>query len=207
MPVRPVRPMTADDLRKITKPTAVLGGTTEGYHFTYYDTATAVSGGQTELSFWDQARTGQLTNLETPGKLVSPKFFRIDCINITPLVVPTGAADPQQWDDLAQFLLQGNGQVVLSIQDKQYGPWPILEACALGGVTGFGVDFADATAESILYANSGVPGGCGIDIDGSLWLTPEAGFFGRLRWDSAPTPSVDTAIQWSMRGAVYRAVT
>lgn len=203
--MRNFRALTYDELTNISRPGYNPGGNMEMYPYTLFDTA-QVANGATSSTFFSVGRTGILTNLESPGSLPSPNFFQIGEIHVTPQIVITGAADPQQWNDMDEIVRAARGQLSLKIQSKLYGPWPITQAQGLGGVTGFGIAMADATAESLLQANNGVPGGSGIPIDGNLVLTPRASFQATLEWDRALVLSATVFVQVAMSGAYYQAI-
>lgn len=199
------RPYSFEQLAAMTTPGYNPGGNAEMYAYTLFDSG-QVANGDTVARFFTQQRAGILTNLPTPGQLPDPQYFQIGSIHVTPVVVITGAADNQAWNDADELVRAARGTVTLSIQNKQYGPWPISQAQGLGGVTGFGVSLADATAESLLQANNGIPGGEGIPIDGTLTLTPKAQFEVQLNWDRALVLSATTYVQVAMKGALYQAI-
>lgn len=199
------QPYSFEQLRNMTTPGFNPGGNAEMYAYTLFDSG-QVANGATVARYFTQQRAGILTNLPTPGQLPDPQFFQIGSIHVTPVVVTTGAADPQQWNDMDELVRAARGTLTLSIQNKTYGPWPIAQAQGLGGVTGFGVSLSDATGEGLLQANNGIPGGSGIEIDGTLTLTPKAQFEIVLNWDRALVLSATTYVQVAMKGALYQAI-
>lgn len=199
------QPLSFAQLEQLSTPGYNPQGNAEMYPHTLFD-AGQVANGALNAQFFTTSRAGLLTNLPTPGQLPAPQYFQIGSIHVTPVVVITGAADPQQWNDMDELVRAARGQISLTIQNKRYGPWPISQAHGLGGVTGFGISMADTTAESLLQANNGPPGGPGIEIAGQLILTPKAQFSVTLEWDRALVLSATTYVQVAMKGALYQAI-
>ena len=202
---QPVIPRTAADLQDMTSPVSVVGGNLEAYAYTLFDVS-AVATGALVAPFFNVARASQqLSNLQTPGALTSPEYFKIWSIHVTPLIPVAFAASAPAAVDMDNIVRVNLGTIELEIQSKVYGPWPIMEAAGLGGVTGFGLSLADATASSFVAANNGIQGN-GIGINGSLALLPNAGFRLNLRWNAAITLTATTNVHVAMRGVLYRAI-
>lgn len=204
-----IRTFTKEQLQRLTTPQAVAGGQVQAYPFTLFDTA-AVANGDTEARFFTVNRADNYdTNLPTPGsgQLPSGVWFAIESIHFTVLNGYANAADPSAWSDVLELTSAQPSVLELEIQSKTYGPWPILQAQALGGITGGANEMADATATSQAYANNGVPGGPGIVLAQSIFLLPNASFGVRARYQSAVTLSATTDVQLAMKGVIYRPVT
>lgn len=201
-----IRPMSKQELASITTPQQVQGGQTQAYPLTLYDQA-EVANGDAEARFFATNRVGRFrTNLETPGALPSGKYFAIHSIHVTVLSAYESAADPDTMADVVALTSSGNAVLTLTIQDKTYGPWPIHQAQALGGPTGFGFNLAAVAATAREYANNGIPGNGGLDLGGAIWLTPNAGFEATLQWGGGVTLNASRFVEVAMKGGMYRAV-
>lgn len=200
----PVKRLTRQQLVEATN---ARGG--EAIPFTLYDTATYVSGTTTSLPFFNAARTNQqATNLETPGQLQSDQWFVPYYWGLTAIIPPGTDA----WADMA-LLLQGAAAAagpptwLFELSNKNYGPYPLMGLQALGGITGFGLSQADATAETHEYANNAYPGSTAECWAGSIIIPPQQNFRVTLEYDGAVTlAGGDTLLQLWAKGTMYRRV-
>lgn len=197
----PVQGLTLAQLKNKAEPQVVAGGQSEAIAWTFYDTATYVDNVTTELPFFTVARANRnATNLNTPGQLPEPQYFQIMWFGCSILTTPAATA----WLDV-QALLQGgaNGPPTWTfvLADKRYGPFPLMDLHASGGITGFGTQTTEA------YANSGVIGEHkDAWQDGAIIIPPQQGFSVDVVWDGAQNISGNTLIQLYMRGVLHRRV-
>lgn len=202
----PVRPMPLDELRASSQPQAVRGGQAEALPWIFFDTATYQSGTTTQLPFFTTARASrQLTNLDTPGVIPDPQYFKIEYVGLDVLIRPADAA----WDDLHQLLMgdtvaNGGPTWEFILADKSYGTFPLTFLHESGGQRGYG--FSTATDDSVEYARNANPDG-GWCVDGSIIIPPQQGFRVDLRWPNAVTlANGDQALRLWMAGSIYRRV-
>lgn len=195
-----VKGLTQAQLQSMATPQLSVGGQSEAVAWTFYDTGTYVSAATTNLPFFNTARANrQATNLNTPGQLPEPQYFQIMWFGLNLLITPAATA----WTD-AQALLQGgtSGPPTwrFTLADKVYGPFPLQELHASGGIVGFGTQTSQA------YANSGYGGHGDAWQDGAIIIPPQQGFRVDLDWDTAQTLSGNTLLQVVMRGTLHRRV-
>lgn len=126
----------------------------EAYADILYDTQTYLDNATTQLTFFGAAQANvSLSNMQQGGSLASGNYFAIDHITCdmwadagwitTAAGGVTGAAD-----DVGLLLMQGRPTLTLTLDNKPYGPWPLLAAGASGGVDTFG--WGTFTAEESL---------------------------------------------------------
>jgi hypothetical protein len=208
---RAFTPETAEDLYRITTPGFVDGGNMEMYRSTLKDTA-LVNTGDTAARYFDQPRAvAGATNLDAPGagQLPQPKYFQIGTIHATSPVGAVTVDVPEAWEIATEIFLRHNARLTLVIEEKQYGPWSLWEASALGGLTGFGYGTPATPNLANEYANNGRLG-LGVNIAGTLWLTPKTSFRAVIDWPAGalalPDGIDDVPLALEFVGATYRAI-
>lgn len=203
----PVRPMSLQKLQQAATPGAVSGGQAEALPWIFFDTATYVSGTTTQLPFFTTARaTRQLSNLDTPGVIPEPQYFKIEFFGLDLLISPANGA----WDDAHQ-LLMGEGTAAnggptweFILADKSYGTFPLTFLHESGGQRGSAL--TPTTGAQLEYARNAFPDG-GWAVDGSIIVPPQQGFRVDVRWPAALTlAGGDTALRLWMAGSIYRRV-
>lgn len=200
------RPKTRAELIRETTPAAVPGGQMSMYYHTWYDSV-EIDTGTTEARFFDVARAAGATNFPSPGQTPSDEWSQVLGVNFTLLVPPTSAADNPAFDDAWLALFSTLPSYSITIQSLEYGPWPVMEANALGGITGTGLSLADATATSQAVANNGIPGAPGQQQHGEIWLQERVQFRARVRWELGAVPTLTNGpyrLVMSLRCIRYR---
>lgn len=194
-------------LKRLSRPQSTQGGENQGIAWSYFDTATYVSAATTQLTFFTTARaTRQLSNLDTPGSLAEPKYFKIFAFQLDPLVA-AGAATVMR--DMGRILTgtgtagQGGPTFQFNLADKIYGPWPLTLLHSTGGPLGNGYSTVAATTDA--YANNSHPDG-GYWQDGAICIPPSQDFSATITWPAAVTLAADIDIRVVMSGTLYRAI-
>lgn len=209
----PVQAKTLEQLKRQANPQDIKGQS-EAVPWILYDTATYTSGADTDLSFFNVGRgSRRATNLSSPGQLPDPQFFEIYAWFAN--IIFDGGVTATAWDDAALLLL-GNGSGggdngpptwSFTLADKTIGPFPFLQLPSLGGVNGWGLSLADATAAPLEQGYSGQYGGCTAWWDGAVTIPPQQAFNVTLTWDSAVTLTAgDTLIQIAAAGVLHRRI-
>jgi hypothetical protein len=205
----PIQAFNRAQLEGMTAPAAIPGGNMEAYPKIYYDTQTyTAAGALTSLEFFSGTNADKsLSNMEAPGQLPDPKYFRIFWLQCHVLLPVAAAAVPTQWRDLSSIVDTRRPTFELSVQDKPYGRIPLVNMPSPGGIIGNG--YADAAVAGVLdheYANNGAPTG-GFWVGGTITLKPKVNFVGVIRWGGATAAVLaDTLIRIQMVGVEYRAI-
>jgi len=198
---------TLAQLRQSVEPKTDPGGNMESYHHVLYDTQTYLAAGTTTLLnfFQTTSQDRTLSNMEQAGTLPDPKFLTLWFVSVDILIPPSLAAPPIAWQDMATILWTGRPIIRLVISDKEYGPVPLSFCHASGGVTGFGVSLADATATGLAYANNGVQDG-GFYVGGGIIIPPKVGFNVEVRWGNPAAVDADTLVRVNLDGVMHRRI-
>ncbi len=198
-----VRGRTLADLKKMSKPQSVAGGTSEGIVWAFHDTEEYVTTVTTELIFFKNTKASdQLSNLSPAGMLPADNYFEIYGFMVDMLIPEVATSIADYW-----FLLFGSGTVgegaptfEFKHQNKNYGPWALSLLHGTGGITGYG-NAAAATE----YANNSIPDG-GFYQDGAIVLAPTTSFEAKIRWGAAQTLTASKDIRVTMAGVLHRDV-
>lgn len=185
--------------RKGTDPEAI-------WHIAY-DTKTYVDNTTLNLSYFDAVNLGtaSLTNMQLAGQFPAPQVFDIYGIFFdawTAAGVSTSATSTGNLNDLALLLLVGRPKWLLTIQDKKYGPYPVIALHALGGPTGFG--FSSDGAEILQYARNEQSGG--FNYNGSITIAANTAFQFVITWAAVQDLTADWLTMVSFTGKLSRAV-
>lgn len=184
----------------------------EGIPHWMYDTQTYTDNSTTELTFFTAAQNLDLTNLRTPGGLPEPQTLYIhnifvDYLGATAPYVSTAAGGVTGFiDDYGQLHVNGRGRLLLTISQKQYGPWPLLAFPGLGAINGFG--WGTFTAEeSLQYGHNALAVGSGRGvIGGAIIIPPKVDFQVTITWPAALNITGDARVRVTLHGALYRKV-
>ena len=201
----PVRAKTLAQLKQLSEPQAVAGGTSEAIPWVFYDTQTYVDNTTVNLQYFTQTPANRnLGNLNPAGSLPEPQYFEIYSFNMD---VIQAASSTTAWTDLNQLLTgpTGNGGPIFtfSLADKNYGPWPLTYLHGSGGITGFGLGPAAAAVEE--YANNSIPDGA-FWMDGALCIPPNQAFGATIAWQAPEDISGNLLIRVAMAGVLHRRV-
>lgn len=198
----PIRSRTLAELKKLSGPSPVAGGSSEAIFWAFHDTATYVDTVTTQLAFFTAARANrQLTNLATPGSLPEPQYFEIYGFHVD-ILLPSQAAT---WADKSVLLFgsgaagEGAPTFQFTYADKIYGPWALSLLHGTGGITG------QSTIAAQEYAENAVPDG-GLYQDGAIMLAPNQGFQGDIVWGAAQNIAANTDIRLTMSGVLHRRI-
>lgn len=184
----------------------------EALPWVLYSTKQYVSTTTVSLTFFDKAEGGalDLTNMEAVSQITDPKFFEIhfiglDILNDASTAAAVGGAGAL--DDVQKLVLQGRGRFIISMSDKNFGPFPLSFLHASGGATGEGWGWGTiAAGESAQVANNGIFDG-GFYVGGSLILPPNTGFDFKIDWPAALTLNGgNTYLRAWMAGVMHRRV-
>lgn len=197
-------------------------GAPESIPWWFYDTQLYTSGTTVQQVFFaTNPASRDLGNLPTGGALPDPNFFGIHYINVdfmsnaagTPyLTTSAGATLPANTgalNDVGSLLLSGRGRFVLTLSDKQYGPWPLSVTGGTGAALGQAMDTNATTtaatqAVSKQFGYNALTGGA--FIGGKMILPPKVGFQITLDWPAALTLTGNYQIRVTMYGVYYRRV-
>lgn len=172
-----------------------------------YDTKTYVDNTTTVLNFFDAANVGNdfLSNMEVGGQFPAPQVFDIHgifCDIWTALPVSTSTGVAGTLNDQALLMYVGQPIWTLTLQQKKYGPYPLISLHGLGGPTGFGWS-SDGT-NLFQYARNDPSSGW--NYNGSITIPAQTAFQFQVRWTAAQNISADHLIRISMTGKLSRAV-
>lgn len=200
----PLMPRTAEELRQLANPSQGP----EVIPFAAYDTEPYDSTVTTRLSFFATTKNDPaLSNMPTAGQFPAPQYFESWYQMLDILSAPTATA-LDAWGDYWSILfgLGGTGGAPtfkLTLDSKEYGPYPLSFLHGTGGINGFA--YSDAAAAPTLgeYANNSHPDG-GWCWGGTPVIPPTSGFRVVLEWPSALTLQADTNLRVTMLGALHR---
>ncbi len=172
-----------------------------------YDTKTYVDATTLTLNFFDATNVGNetLTNMEIGAQFPAPQVFDIHgifCDLWTALPVSTSATTTGDLNDLGLLLYVGRPMWTLTLQQKKYGPYPLVTLHGLGGPTGFG--WSSDGVEILQYArNDPSPGW---NYNGSVTIPAQTAFQFQIRWNATQDLTADWLIRIAMTGKLSRAV-
>ncbi|MGH3589538.1 MAG: hypothetical protein ACRDRF_00675 [Pseudonocardiaceae bacterium] len=183
------------------------GGDPEAIWHIAYDTKTYTDNTTTTLNFFDSTNVGNgfLSNMESAGQFPAPQVFDIHgvfCDAWTALGVSTSATVTGNLNDLMILLYTGTPVWTLTLQQKKYGPYPLISLHGLGGATGFG--FSSDGAEIAQYArNDNTPGW---NYNGSITIPAQTSFQFNVSWAAAQDTTANWLFRIAMSGKLSRAV-
>lgn len=199
-------PRTRMQLEELANPQGK--GVSEAVPWILYDTQEYTSTATTTLNFYQTQQSDRtLSNLLQGGALTEPNYFEIYNLGFDVLLDMTTVAGGETGalDDIAKLMLVGRPIFTLTIQDKNYGPFPLSFLHTSGGPHGFGWGTFSAP-ESVQYGNNSVPDG-GWNWRGSVVIQPKVGFSVQVQWNAAQTLAAgNTFLRFWMAGCLHRAV-
>jgi len=190
----------------------VIPGTYQVIRHIFYDTATYTSGSTTELEFFSVQRTTNpnksITNFTGKGMLPTKESFLITGVSIayqTAITIGTTAAVTGAANDIN--LLKWNGVFTLKLAQKEYGPLPLYEIPAGGGVVGsVSLENTNSAVVNVLQlAANGVPHVSNI-FPLSYFLEGDVAIEAFLKWGAAQTLSGNCDIKVMLHGLWFRQV-
>ena len=185
-------------------------GVSQATPWILYDSQTYTSAATTTLNFFQtQQNDRTLSNLLQGGALTDPNYFEIynlgfDILNDGSGVV--GVTEVGIADDIQKLMLVGRPIFTLTIQDKNYGPFPLSFLHTSGGAQGFIAAGNTAATGNVQFANNSFPDG-GWNWRGSVIIQPKVGFSVQVQWTAAQTLAAgNPVVRFWMAGALHRAV-
>lgn len=174
-----------------------------------YDTKTYTDNSTTSLNFFDSTNVGtlDLSNMEIAGQFPAPQIFNIhgiffDLWTAAPVSTAAGGVTGNV-NDVYLLIFVGRPRWLLTIQQKNYGPYPLASLHGLGAPIGFG--YGTFTAEESLQfaSNDRTPGW---NYNGSITIPPQTAFQFNITWAAAQDVTADYRMRVSMSGKLSRAV-
>lgn len=172
-----------------------------------YDTKVYTDNATTSLNFFDSANVGtlDLSNMELPGQFPAPQVFDIHgifCDLWTAAGVSTNAATAGNVNDIMLLLFVGRPRWLLTIQQKNYGPYPLRALHGLNAPVGL-LSQTVATVSQQQATNDRSPGW---NYNGSITVPANTAFQFNVTWAAAQDLTADWRVQISMTGKLSRAV-
>ncbi len=172
-----------------------------------YDTKVYTDNTTVSLNFFDSANVGtlDLSNMELPGQFPAPQVFNIHgifCDLWTAAGVSTSATNTGNINDIMLLLFTGRPRWQLTVQQKNYGPYPLRTLHGLGAPAVFG--FSSDGAEILQQAAADRSPGW--NYNGSITIPASTAFQFNVTWAAAQDLTADWRIQIAMSGKLSRAV-
>lgn len=172
-----------------------------------YDTKTYTDNATTSLNFFDSTNVGtlDLSNMEIAGQFPAPQVFDIHGVFVdmwTAAPVSTSATNTGNINDIYLLLFVGRPRWLLTIQQKNYGPYPLASLHGLGAPKVFGFS-SDGTEILQAASNDNCPGW---NYNGSITIPPQTAFQFNITWAAAQDLTADWRIRVAMTGKLSRAV-
>lgn len=197
------RPFSVENLKAIPP----SGRSPEAIWHVAYDTKTYTDNSTVSLNFFDSTNVGtlDLCNMEAAGQFPAPQVFDIHglfCDLWTALGVSTGATTVGNANDLYLLLFTGRPRWILTIQQKNYGPYPLTTLHATGAPVAF-LSSTVATVSQQFASNDRSPGW---NYNGSITIPAQTSFQFNITWQAAQDITADWRVRISMSGKLSRAV-
>lgn len=172
-----------------------------------YDTKTYTDNSTTSLNFFDSTNVGtlDLSNMEVGGQFPAPQVFNIHGIMLdawTAAPVSTSATNTGNINDLYLLIFVGRPRWTLTIQQKNYGPYPLSCLHGTGAPQVFG--FSSDGAEILQVASTDRSPGW--NYNGSITIPSQTAFQFNITWAAAQDLTADWRLRVSMSGKLSRAV-
>lgn len=173
-----------------------------------YDTKTFTSASTISLSFFDSVNIGtlDLSNMEVGGQFPAPQVFDIFglfCDLWAPAAgVSTNAATSGNLNDIMLLIFVGRPRWLLTIQQKNYGPYPLAALHGLNAPVG-NLSQTVATVSQQQAANDRSPGW---NYNGSITIPAQTAFQFVVVWAATQTLTANWLIRIAMTGKLSRAV-
>lgn len=197
------RPFSVENMKAIPP----SGRSPEAIWHMVYDTKVYTDNATVSLNFFDAANVGtlDLSNMELPGQFPAPQVFDIHgvfCDMWTAAGVSTSATNTGNINDIMLLLFVGRPRWILTIQQKNYGPYPLSTLHGTGApkVFGFSSDGAEILQQA---AADNCPGW---NYNGSLTVPANTAFQFNVTWAAAQDITADWRIRIAMTGKLSRAV-
>jgi hypothetical protein len=172
-----------------------------------YDTKVYTDNATTTLNFFDAVNVGtlDLSNMEVAGQFPAPQVFDIHGIFAdlwTAAGVSTSATTVGNLNDIMLLLFVGRPRWLLTIQQKNYGPYPLISLHGLGSPVAT-LSQTVATVTQQQATNDRTPGW---NYNGSITIPAQTAFQFNVTWAAAQDLTADWRIRISMTGKLSRAV-
>lgn len=183
------------------------GRSPEAIWHVVYDTKVYTDNSTVSLNFFDSANIGtlDLSNMEAAGQFPAPQVFDIHgifCDLWTAAGVSTNAATPGNVNDIYLLLFVGRPRWLLTIQQKNYGPYPLASLHGLGAPVAF-LSSTVATVSQQFASNDRSPGW---NYNGSITIPAQTSFQFNVTWAAAQDLTADWRVRIAMSGKLSRAV-
>jgi hypothetical protein len=197
------RPFRTENAKAIPR----TGRDPEAIWHTAFDTKTYTDNTTTTLNFFDATNVGNgfLSNMESAGQFPAPQVFDIHgvfCDVWTALGVSTGATTVGNLNDYFLLMYTGTPVWTLTLQQKKYGPYPLITLHGLGGPHGY-LSQTVATVSQQAAVNNFSPGW---NYNGSITIPAQTSFQFNVAWAAAQNITADWLFRISMAGKLSRAV-
>jgi hypothetical protein len=172
-----------------------------------YDTKTYTDNATVTLNFFDGVNVGNpfLSNMEAAGQFPAPQVFDIHGIFLdlwTALGVSTDAATAGNANDISLLLFTGRPVWMFTLQQKNYGPYPLNALHSLGSP----ITFFSSTVATALLSQSFNDRSPGFNYNGSITIPAQTSFQFNIRWNAAQNLTADWLLRISFSGKLSRAV-
>lgn len=172
-----------------------------------YDTKIYTDNTTVSLNFFDSANVGalDLSNMEAAGQFPAPQVFDIHgifCDMWTAAGVSTSATNTGNINDIMLLLFVGRPRWILTIQQKNYGPYPLVTLHGMGApaVFGFSSDGAEILQQAAMDRSPGW------NYNGSITIPAQTSFQFNITWAAAQDTTADWRLRIAMSGKLSRAV-
>lgn len=173
-----------------------------------YDTKTYTDNTTVSLNFFDSVNVGtlDLSNMELAGQFPAPQVFDIFGIYAdlwaTAAGVSTSATTVGNVNDFYLLMFVGRPRWTFTLQQKNYGPYPLAALHGLGAPVGL-LSQTVATVTQQAVSNDRSPGW---DYNGSITVPAQTAFQFNITWQAAQDLTANWLIRISMTGKLSRAV-
>lgn len=172
-----------------------------------YDTQTYTDNTTTLLNFFNATNVGNrfLSNMELPGQFPAPQVFEVYGIYFdawTAVGISTSATNTGNGNDLQLLMAVGRPVWTFTLQQKNYGPYPLVALHGLGGPSIFG--FSNDGAEILQFAKNDCTPGFG--YQGSITIPAQTAFQFKIEWTAAQDLTADWLLRVTLGGILSRAV-
>lgn len=183
------------------------GASPEAIWHIAFDTKTYTDNATVSLNFFDSTNLGNgfLTNMEAAGQFPAPQIFDIYgifCDLWTAVGVSTNAATAGNVNDLYLLLFTGTPVWTFTLQNKNYGPYPLISLHGLNAPVAF-LSSTVATVSQQFASNDRTPG---FSYNGGITIPAQTSFQFQVRWAAAQDTTANWLIRISMTGKLSRAV-
>lgn len=173
-----------------------------------YDTKVYTDNATVLLNFFDATNVGNgfLSNMEAAGQFPAPQVFDIHGVfaDLWPAAagISTSADTTGNANDLALLLNIGTPIWQLTLQQKVYGPYPLISLHSLGGLSLFFSSTVAAVSQQFAQNNQ-MPGW---NYNSSITIPAQTSFQFSVRWAAAQNLTANWNLRISMSGKLSRAV-